>query len=222
MALCCRFCKLCTVIVVIAAVALWVKYNYLTALPPLPDTSTAWWGRGERPGTEDKSAYSFNVTFSSKIISDLYERLDKTKLVDSLPDVQFRYGVNSDTLKTVLRHWRDYYDMDEAQSELNRYSHFLTSINGLGIHFVHVRPKSSYNNVRPLLLVHGWPGSFYEFYKMIPMLTDPAAYGGKKDDLAFEVICPSIPGFGFSDPPQKDGDNFNPFLYSCLHLILLI
>ncbi|XP_014668581.1 PREDICTED: epoxide hydrolase 1-like [Priapulus caudatus] len=205
MAICCWCCKLCTVLVVVLIVGLAIRRTFYTVTPPLPDLSNSWWGRDARGIHEDNSIGDFSVRFSSAVINDLYARLNRTKLTDSLPDVKFRYGINSETMRHIVRYWRETYNMDRAQLELNKYDNFLTKLDGIDVHFVHVKPKSSYKNVTPLLMVHGWPGSFYEFYKIIPLLTDPLAHGGKKDDPVFEIICPSIPGYGFSEAPHKEG-----------------
>ncbi|XP_014668328.1 PREDICTED: epoxide hydrolase 1-like [Priapulus caudatus] len=201
----CCLCLVGVAALVLSAVGLWVKSSYFTPPPPLPELGTPWWGRGPVVLAENNEIRSFTVNFSQEVITDLYERLDRTRYTESLPNVEFQYGVHSDTLKKVVRYWRQKYDVKNAQVELNKYKHFLTEINGIDVHFVHVKPKSSYKNVTPLLMVHGWPGSFYEFYKIIPLLTDPLAHGGKKDDPVFEIICPSIPGYGFSEAAHKKG-----------------
>uniref|UniRef100_A0A8C4NBQ6 Epoxide hydrolase n=1 Tax=Eptatretus burgeri TaxID=7764 RepID=A0A8C4NBQ6_EPTBU len=139
---------------------------------------------------------------------DLHGRLDQTRLSEPLEDSRFHYGFNITFLKTILHYWRHDYDWKKQVEELNKYPHFKTSIEGLDVHFVHVKPTqpASQCHIRPLLMVHGWPGSFFEFYKIIPLLTTPRQ--GRDNRMeAFEVICPSIPGYGFSDAPQKRGFN---------------
>lgn len=87
---------------------------------------------------------------------------------------------------------------------MNIFNHFKTQIEGLNIHFIHAKPPSGYTNVVPLLLVHGWPGNVYEFHKLIPVLIDPKKHGFS-GDLAFEVVAPSLPGYGWSEASHKKG-----------------
>lgn len=159
-----------------------------------------WWGAGKKPLTEDDHIYSFKVQTSEKEIEDLHERIDRTRYTDPLEDSCFQYGFNSTYLKTVVSYWRQTFDWKKQVGVLNQYPHFKTKIEGLDVHYVHVRPAHRANQkVLPLMLVHGWPGSFYEFYKILPLLTE------NQDGLVFEVICPSIPGYGYSDAPHKQG-----------------
>ncbi|XP_054455864.1 epoxide hydrolase 1 [Anoplopoma fimbria] len=159
-----------------------------------------WWGAGKKPLSEDDTIYSFKVQTSDEVIEDLYERIDRTRYTDPLEDSCFQYGFNSTYLKTVVSYWRHKFDWKKQVAVLNQYQHFKTKIEGLDVHYVHVRPPHRENQkVLPLMLVHGWPGSFYEFYKILPLLTE------NRDGLVFEVICPSIPGYGFSEAPHKQG-----------------
>lgn len=161
---------------------------------------------------------------------DLYERIDRTRYTDPLEDSAFQYGFNSTHLKKVVSYWRHEFDWKKQVDVLNKYPHFKTKIEGihflegggailsristfiflsnnfctfnvgLDVHFIHVRPPKGQNQrVLPLMLVHGWPGSFYEFYRIIPLLTE------NRGGIVFEVICPSIPGYGFSEAPHKQG-----------------
>nr|ACQ91144.1 microsomal epoxide hydrolase [Mugil cephalus] len=161
-----------------------------------------WWGAGRKPLSEDDQIHPFKVQTSDKEIQDLHERIDRTRYADPLEDSCFHYGFNSTYLKKVVSYWRHEFDWKKQVAMLNEYPHFKTKIEGLDIHFIHVRPPRRENQkVLPLMLVHGWPGSFYEFYKILPLLTQ------NHDGVAFEVICPSIPGYGFSDAPHKQGFN---------------
>ncbi|XP_072172243.1 epoxide hydrolase 1-like [Diadema setosum] len=173
-----------------------------------PDVGTGWWGRGlpEVAGKEqDTSVRPFRVNVSDKVLADLKERLEKTRFVDRLEDSAFHYGFNSDFMKQVQRYWLEKYSWRDAEKTLNHYDQFLTNIEGIDVHFLHVKPKlKPGQKAKPLIIVHGWPGSVYEFYKMLPMLTDPLSHGGTADDI-FEVVCPSIPGYGFSEAPHKQG-----------------
>ncbi|XP_027863223.1 epoxide hydrolase 1 [Xiphophorus couchianus] len=161
-----------------------------------------WWGAGEKPLLEDQKIYPFTVETSDEEIEDLHERIDKTRFTDPLEDSGFQYGFNSTYLKKVISYWRNTFDWKKQVAMLNKYPHFKTKIEGLDVHFIHVRPlQSGDQRALPLMLVHGWPGSFYEFYKILPLLTQ------NHNGFAFEVVIPSIPGYGFSEAPHKKGFN---------------
>nr|XP_057914462.1 epoxide hydrolase 1-like isoform X1 [Doryrhamphus excisus] len=161
-----------------------------------------WWGAGERPQSEDDKIYSFEIQTSDDEIKDLHERIDKTRYADPLEDSAFQYGFNSTYLKSVASYWRHEFDWKKQVAVLNKYPHFKTKIEGIDVHFIHVRPTQHKNQkVVPLMLVHGWPGSFFEFYKILPLLTE------NHNGITFEVICPSIPGYGFSEAPHKQDFN---------------
>ncbi|KFU84731.1 Epoxide hydrolase 1, partial [Chaetura pelagica] len=140
-------------------------------------------------------------------LQDLHRRLDQARYAPPLEGAAFHYGFNSNFLRKVVSYWRKEFDWREKVKVLNKYPHFRTTIEGIEIHFIHVKPSYVPHGqvVQPLLMVHGWPGSFYEFYKIIPLLTDPAGHGLTESDVVFEVICPSIPGYGFSEAPRQKG-----------------
>ncbi|XP_068198461.1 epoxide hydrolase 1 [Antennarius striatus] len=167
-------------------------------------TEDGWWGVDAPPdGEEDGAIRPFKVTTSDEELEDLYRRIDQTRPVPSLEDSQFNYGFNSNYLKEVVTYWRNDFDWRRQVNKLNQYPHFKTNIEGIDIHYLHVKPKKVPDGTTaiPLIMVHGWPGSFYEFYGLIPLLTEPS----NPDDLVFEVVCPSIPGYGFSEAPHKKG-----------------
>ncbi|XP_032441481.1 epoxide hydrolase 1 [Xiphophorus hellerii] len=167
-------------------------------------TEDGWWGAGAPPeGEEDLTIRSFKVTTTDEELEDLYRRMDQTRPVPSLEDSQFHYGFNSHYLQKVVSYWRKDFDWRRQVDKLNQYPHFKTNIEGIDVHYVHVKPKTVPEGTKaiPLIMVHGWPGSFYEFYGLIPMLTEPSDPG----QLVFEVVCPSIPGYGFSEAPRKKG-----------------
>ncbi|KFR10522.1 Epoxide hydrolase 1, partial [Opisthocomus hoazin] len=184
-----------------------------------------WWGSGERPlkGKEDESIRPFKIETSDKEIEDLHRRLEQARYAPPLEGAAFHYGFhssqkkrqgpachygfNSSYLQKVVAYWRNQFDWRKQVEVLNKYPHFQTTIEGIDIHFIHVKPSYVPHGraVQPLLMVHGWPGSFYEFYKIIPLLTEPAEHGLKEGDVVFEVICPSIPGYGFSEAPHQKG-----------------
>ncbi|KAF5901420.1 epoxide hydrolase 1-like, partial [Clarias magur] len=161
-----------------------------------------WWRVGEKPLTEDRTIRPFIVETSEEMIEDLYQRIDQTRYTDCLQDARFHYGFNSTYLQKVTSYWRHEFDWEKQVKVLNKYPHFKTNIEGLDVHFIHVKPVQRFGQkVIPLIMVHGWPGSFFEFYRIIPMLTQTDG------DFVFEVICPSIPGYGYSEAPQVQGFN---------------
>ncbi|XP_073689899.1 epoxide hydrolase 1 [Garra rufa] len=161
-----------------------------------------WWGAGEKTLTEDETIHKFVVKTSVEEIEDLHRRIDQTRFTEPLEDSRFNYGFNSNYLRRVVSYWRHQYDWEKQVKVINQYPHFKTKIEGIDVHFVHVRPvQKAGQTVLPLMMVHGWPGSFYEFYRIIPLLTKTDS------DVVFEVICPSIPGYGYSEAPRKKGFN---------------
>ncbi|XP_077586566.1 epoxide hydrolase 1 [Stigmatopora nigra] len=180
---------------------LYIRHRRRNKVQTIP-IGEGWWGAGERIQSEDNNIYPFEVQTTDDEIKDLHERLDKSRYTDPLEDESFQYGFNSTYLKTVTSYWRHEFDWRKQVVLLNKYPHFKTKIEGIDVHFIHVRPVQKKNQkVLPLMLVHGWPGSFFEFYKILPLLTE------SNDNLTFEVICPSIPGYGFSEAPHKQGFN---------------
>ncbi|XP_055672234.1 epoxide hydrolase 1-like isoform X2 [Falco peregrinus] len=173
------------------------------------EMGNGWWGSDERPlkGKEDESIRPFKIETSDKEIEDLHRRLEQARYTPQLEGAAFHYGFNSSYLQKVVAYWRNQFDWRKQVEILNKYPHFRTTIEGIDIHFIHVKPSYVPHGraVQPLLMVHGWPGSFYEFYKIIPLLTEPAEHGLNEGDMVFEVICPSIPGYGFSEAPHQKG-----------------
>jgi microsomal epoxide hydrolase len=140
----------------------------------------------------------FQIRVSDEVLKDLRERLDRTRFPDEVPDTGWEYGTNLAYMKELVEYWRTRYDWRAHEAQLNRFAHFRTTIDGLEIHFIHEKGRGP--NPKPLLLSHGWPGTIYEFMKIIPMLTDPAAHGADPNQ-SFDVIAPSLPGYGFSGHP---------------------
>lgn len=151
---------------------------------------------------QDADIRPFRVQVEETVLTDLKERLIKMRWPDELDGAGWDYGVPLPYLKELCEHWRTTFDWRKQETELNAMPQFLTSLDGVDLHFIHVRSK--HERATPLLLVHGWPGSVWEFQKIIPLLTDPTAHGGKEED-AFHVIAPSLPGFGFSSKPRDRG-----------------
>jgi len=152
--------------------------------------------------TGDVSIRPFRVEFPESALADLKQRLSVTRLPDQETVSDFSQGVPFKTIKQVLQHWQTKYDWRKVEARLNAVPNFKTEIDGLDIHFIHVRSK--HENALPLLVTHGWPGSIIEQLKIIDPLTNPTAHGGKASD-AFHLIIPSMPGYGFSDKPTTTG-----------------
>lgn len=144
----------------------------------------------------------FRVDVPQDAIDDLKRRLQNTRFPEAETAEGWVQGVPLDQAKALVAYWRDQYDWRRFEAEINAFPQFRTRIDGLGIHFLHVR--SRHENALPIILTHGWPGSVVEFLKVIGPLTDPEAHGGRAED-AFHVVVPSMPGFGWSDKPAETG-----------------
>lgn len=130
---------------------------------------------------------------SLQTLNDLKDRLERTRhFTPSLEKTTQEYGINANLVKDIVLFWKNGYNWKEREIFLNQYSHYKVSIQGLKIHYVHVKPTNTEGKkVLPLMLVHGWPGSIREFYGMIPLLTSPQ----DNRDFVFELIIPSLPGY---------------------------
>ncbi len=146
----------------------------------------------------------FRVDVPQALLDDLKLRLSMTRWPDQQTGPDWAQGVPLKRMQDVAKYWQQRYDWRRTESRLNAFPQFRTEIDGVGIHFLHVR--SQHENALPLILTHGWPGSIFEFLKVIGPLVDPTAHGGKAED-AFHVVVPSLPGFGFSDKPKDKGWN---------------
>jgi hypothetical protein len=144
----------------------------------------------------------FTVAIPDAEIKDLKQRLAHTRWPAQETVADWSQGVRLDHAESLVDYWAREYDWRRFEARLNRFPQFMTTIDGLDIHFIHVRSKAP--KAMPLLLTHGWPGSIVEFLKVIGPLTDPEAFGGNVDD-AFDVVIPSLPGFGFSQKPTETG-----------------
>jgi len=151
-------------------------------------------------GVADVVPFTTNV--HEEQLDDLRRRLASARWPERETVRDFSQGLQLSRLKRLVAHWQTEYDWRRCEVMLNAFGQYRTEIDGLNIHFLHVR--SRHEGALPLLLTHGWPGSVLEFSKVIGPLTDPVAHGGKHSD-AFHVIVPSLPGFGFSDKPQTTG-----------------
>ena len=148
------------------------------------------------------AAERFVIRIPDSVLADLHLRLEATRWPDELEQAGWEYGSDLASLRSIADHWRHRYDWRREEAVLNRWPHYLVSLEGLRIHFLHVRGKGP--APLPLIITHGWPGSFVEMLKLIPLLTDPEAHGGRRED-AFDVVVPSLPGYGFSDRPRQRG-----------------
>ncbi len=146
----------------------------------------------------------FRVAVSEEVIADLRVRLERTRFPDEVPDTGWEYGSNLAYMREVVDYWRTRYDWRAQEARINRFAQYQADIDGLKIHFIQEPGRGP--NPKPVLLIHGWPGSIVEFMDIIPMLTDPGAHGGDPRD-SFTVIAPSLPGYGFSDHPRARAMN---------------
>ena len=144
----------------------------------------------------------FQLDVDDAELEELRSRLRRTRWPDPETVSDWSQGVPLAYLQDVCRYWADDYQWRRVEGQLNDIGQFRTEIDGVGIHFLHRR--SPHDGALPLILTHGWPGSVVEFLKVIGPLTDPPAHGGDARD-AFDVICPSLPGYGFSDKPSEQG-----------------
>ncbi len=151
---------------------------------------------------EEYSVTPFTIAVPDGVLDDLKARLNFARFPDQLNGAQWNYGTELSYMKELIDYWRNEYDWRKSEAELNQWDHYKTSIKNLDIHFIH--QQSKHENAMPLLITHGWPGSVYEFMKILGPLTDPEAHGGTEAD-AFHVVCPSIPGYGFSEAPHDPG-----------------
>jgi pimeloyl-ACP methyl ester carboxylesterase len=144
----------------------------------------------------------FVVDVPNEVLDDLRERLERTRWFDDLADGSWQYGVSGGYLRELCEYWRTGFDWRAQEALVNAFDQFLAVSDGQPIHFIHARSPEPH--AIPLLLVHGWPGSVFEYVGVIDRLRDPVRYGGDAAD-AFHIVCPSIPGYGFSGPTVAAG-----------------
>jgi epoxide hydrolase len=141
----------------------------------------------------------FKIDIPQATVNRILKRVRETRLPDRLDSTDWRYGANWDYMKALAEYWTTKYDWRKAEASLNRYPQFVAKVGEFDVHFYHVKGRGP--RPVPIVLTHGWPGSVLEFQDAIGPLTDPAKYGGSADD-AFDVVVPSIPGYGFSSKPK--------------------
>jgi len=190
-----------------AASAAW---RFLFAVPGAAETIPS---DGTRPSFDslnpaktasdgDETIRPFQINFPDSAIVDLRRRIGATRWPERETVADATQGVQLATMRELARYWQTDYDWRKVETRLNALPQFVTSIDGLDIHFIHARSKNA--NALPLIITHGWPGSVIEQLKIAGPLTDPAAYGGKTAD-SFDVVIPSLPGHGFSGKPSATG-----------------
>ncbi|XP_035454781.2 juvenile hormone epoxide hydrolase-like [Spodoptera frugiperda] len=180
-------------------------YADVVYVPEMPtfDLNKSWGPNTTQP--EDTSIRPYRIVFSDSMnleIRWLFEMYRRREMQESFNDTAWTYGVHSDAFDKLFDYWIFRYDFAQREKFLNQFEQYRTKIQGLDIHYIHVKPKVEVNvKVLPLLLLHGWPGSIREFYEVIPLLTtERPGY-----NFVFEVIVPSLPGFGFSQAPVRPG-----------------
>ena len=144
----------------------------------------------------------FQIQVADAVLEDLKQRLARTRFPDQLDGADWGYGTELSYLRELVAYWRDKYDWRKHERALNEFDHWKARVRDLSLHFIHQRSREP--NAFPIVITHGWPGSVYEFHKIIGPLTDPVAHGGSRED-AFHVVCPSMPGYGWSEAPRKSG-----------------
>src|SRR5258708_13880794 len=144
----------------------------------------------------------FSISVADNILDDLRSRLRNTRWPETELVDDWSQGMPLTWIQEICRYWAEEYDWRRREALLNRFAQFTTDIDGLAVHFLHVR--SPHSQAMPLIITHGWPGSIVEFAKVIEPLTNPTAFGGEAAD-AFHVLGPSFPGFGFSAKPPTTG-----------------
>jgi pimeloyl-ACP methyl ester carboxylesterase len=163
---------------------------------------------------EDTSIRPYQVHVPDSTLADLRQRLAAARLPEQETDPS--QGVRLATMKELLRYWQTDYDWRKAEARLNALPQFVTTIDGEDIYFIHVR--SPHPNAMPLIMTHGWPGSIIELLNVIDPLTNPTAHGGRAED-AFDIVIPSMPGYGFSGKPTTTG--WNPYRIAAAWDILM-
>lgn len=146
----------------------------------------------------------FHIQVEEKVLNDLRAKLGQVRWPDQMDGAEWEQGTELSYLQSLVAYWRDSFNWRQQEAELNRLAHFRSEVDGLSIHFIHERGVGP--SPLPIILTHGWPDSFTRYQKIIPLLTDPASHGGDPMD-SFDVIVPSIPGFGFSSRPNLRGVN---------------
>jgi pimeloyl-ACP methyl ester carboxylesterase len=155
---------------------------------------------------QERDIVPFRFVASDEALADLKQRLRSSRLPEGATASDWSQGVPTDRLRALIDYWANGYDWRKAENRLNQYEQFRIRIDGLNLHFVHVR--SPHATALPLIITHGWPSTILEFHKIIEPLIDPAKHGGRAED-AFHLVLPSLPGFAFSEKPVERGWNMD-------------
>jgi pimeloyl-ACP methyl ester carboxylesterase len=178
----------------------------LTQLAPPPtlfaDSAKKHSATTDNTAADNGAIRSFTINIPEEAVVDLRRRLAATRLPDRETVSDRSQGAQRENLQDLVRYWGSDYDWRKGESKLNAFPQFITNIDGVDIHFIHVR--SRHKNALPVIISHGWPGSVFEQIKLIEPLTNPTAFGGRAED-AFDVVIPSLPGYGFSGQPTEKG-----------------
>jgi len=186
----------------VAALGLAFSLSPLTAHAQTVTQASKAAGTAVTQRAEDTSIRPFKYHATDKQLADLRQRIRATKWPSQELVGDATQGVQLATMRKLARYWSTDYDWRATEAKLNQLPQFMTKIDGVDIHFIHVRSKNK--NALPVIITHGWPGSFIEQTKLIDRLTNPTAYGGDAAD-SFDVIIPSLPGYGFSGKPTELG-----------------
>jgi len=159
-------------------------------------------GQKKQTKVDSEAIRPYHISISKEVLTDLRNRVNATRWPDKETVTDQSQGVKLQQIQGLVKYWGTTYDWRKTEAKLNALPQFVTNIDGLDIQFIHI--KSKHKNALPLVITHGWPGSFFELLKVIGPLTDPTAYGGKAED-AFDLVIPSMPGYGFSEKPTGTG-----------------
>src|SRR5437870_758738 len=157
---------------------------------------------GVRSSPKIMNIEKFEISTPESDLVDLKDRLSRTRWPKEVSNSGWSQGTDLSYLKELAAYWEKQFDWRLQEAKLNRFSHFRAQVKGLKLHFIHEKGKGP--RPIPLALIHGWPSSFAEMLKVIPLLTDPGSHGGDPSD-SFDVIVPSLPGYGYSDAPGQSG-----------------
>lgn len=182
------------------------KRSFLNAMATGAFMLIAATGFGQKNQTQkvkdSEAIRSYHISVNQEAITDLKNRINATRWPQQETVTDQSQGVKLAQIQKLVKYWGTDYDWHKAEDKLNALPQFVTNIDGLDIQFIHI--KSKHKNALPLIITHGWPGSVFELLKVIGPLTDPTAYGGKAED-AFDLVIPSMPGYGFSEKPKGTG-----------------
>jgi pimeloyl-ACP methyl ester carboxylesterase len=178
--------------------------NWNSKIDQMENIMTQATATGTEQGGDKTAIRPFQFNFSDAELADLRRRVNATKWPERELVNDASQGVQLETMQKLARYWGTDYDWRKGEAKLKAVPHFITEIDGLDIHFIHVRSK--HENALPMIVTHGWPGSIIEQMKIIEPLTNPTAHGGTTEE-AFHLVIPSLPGYGFSGKPTKPGWN---------------